>query len=33
VALFDIEAADLINCSLYRIKDVTIEMTEEGDTH
>lgn len=36
VALFDIEAADLVNCSLYRIKDLkdgTIEMNAEGDTY
>jgi hypothetical protein len=32
VALFDIDAADLINCGLYRIKDVSVEMTEE-DTY
>jgi RES domain len=31
VALFDIASADLINCSLYRIKDVTLVMNEEGD--
>lgn len=31
VALFDIEAAGLINCGLYRIKDVSIVMEEEGN--
>jgi hypothetical protein len=30
VALFDIGAANLINCGLYRIKDVSVEMREEG---
>jgi len=29
VALFDIGAADLINCGLYQIKDVSIAMEEE----
>jgi hypothetical protein len=29
VALFDIGAADLINCTLYSIKDVSIAMEEE----
>jgi RES domain len=33
VALFDIEAAGLINCGLYRIKDVSIVMEEEGNTY
>lgn len=33
VALFDIETADLINCGLYRIKDVSVVMTEEDNPY
>ena len=29
VALFDIEDAGIINCGLYRIKDVSVVMEEE----
>jgi hypothetical protein len=30
VALFDIDAADLVNCGLYNIEDVSVKMTQEG---
>jgi hypothetical protein len=33
VAMFDIDAADLINCSLYRIKDVSVQMTQQDSPY
>jgi hypothetical protein len=33
VALFDIDAADLINCGLYSIKDVSVKMTQEDNPY
>jgi hypothetical protein len=33
VALFDLEAADLINCCLYRIKDMTVDMTQQDSPY
>jgi hypothetical protein len=33
VALFNINDADLINCGLYRIKDVSVEMTQEDNPY
>ena len=33
VALFDIETADLINCGLHRIKDVSVVMTEQDSPY
>lgn len=33
VALFDVRAADLINCGLYRIKDVSVVMTEQDNPY
>jgi hypothetical protein len=33
VALFDIKAADLINCGLYSIKDVSIRMEQEDNPY
>src|SRR5262249_39603654 len=33
VALFDIDAADLINCGLYSIKDVSVKMDQEDNPY
>jgi hypothetical protein len=33
VALFNIDDADHINCGLHRIKDVSIEMTQEDNPY
>ena len=33
VALFDIDAANLINCGLYRIRHVSVEMTHEDSPY
>lgn len=33
VALFDLDAASLINCGLYRINDVSIVMTEQDNPY
>ena len=33
VALFDVAAADVINCGLYRIKDVSVTSQEQDNPH
>jgi hypothetical protein len=33
VALFDAAAADLVNCQLYQIKDVSVELSEQDSPY